>query len=89
MLVLTLVAWEYLIDWLAWRFPRLQPILTAPAVKLVENGAVVQETMRREMLTDEELMSQLRQNGIETLDQVRVARLEGDGRLSVLKRKGA
>lgn len=88
-LVLTIVAWEYLIDWLAWRFPRLQPILTAPAVKLVENGAVVQETMRREMLTDEELMSQLRQNGIETLDQVRVARLEGDGRLSVLKRKGA
>lgn len=88
-LVLTIVAWEYLIDWLAWRFPRLQPILTAPAVKLVENGVVVREAMRREMLTDDELMGQLRQNGIERVDEVRIARLEGDGRLSVLKREGA
>ena len=88
-LVLTIVAWEYTIDWAAWRFPKLRPILTAPSVKLVENGAVVEDAMRREMLTDEELMSQLRQNGIERLDDVRVARLEGDGRLSVLKQTGA
>ena len=88
-LVLTIVAWEYAIDWAAWRFPKLRPILTAPSVKLVEDGAVVGDAMRREMLTDDELMSQLRQNGIERLDEVRVARLEGDGRLSVLKRTGA
>lgn len=88
-LVLTIVAWEYLIDWLAWRVPRLRPILTAPSVKLVENGEVVRDAMRNEMLTEEELMSQLRQNGVESIDAVRLARLEGDGRLSVLKREGA
>lgn len=88
-LVLTIVAWEYTIDWAAWRFPRLRPILTAPAVKLVQDGKVIEAAMRREMLTDEELMGQLRQNGVGAVDEVRVARLEGDGRLSVLKREGA
>ncbi|AHB48885.1 hypothetical protein W911_11490 [Hyphomicrobium nitrativorans NL23] len=88
-LVLTIVAWEYTIDWAAWRFPKLRPILTTPSVKIVENGAVIDEAMRREMLTGEELMSQLRQNGVERLEEVRVARLEGDGRLSVLKRTSA
>lgn len=87
-LVLTIVAWEYVIDWLAWRFPRLRPILTAPPVKLVQNGKVIEAEMRREMLTDEELMSQLRQNGVDDLREVREARLEGDGRLSVLKQTG-
>ena len=83
-LVLTIVAWEYVIDWLAWRFPRLRPILTAPAVELVRNGKVNAAAMHHEMLTDEELMGQLRQNGVDNIATVRVARLEGDGRLSVL-----
>jgi uncharacterized membrane protein YcaP (DUF421 family) len=85
-LVLTIVGWDYLLDWLAWRFPRLQPILTPPPLKLVENGKVLERSLRREMLPLEELMSQLRQEGVEDLKQVKVARLEGDGRLSVIKR---
>jgi uncharacterized membrane protein YcaP (DUF421 family) len=87
-LVLTIVFWEYVIDWLAWRYPRLRPLLTSPSLKLVENGRVIDDALREEMLTEEELMSQLRQNEIEDLADVRVARLEGDGRISVLKRKG-
>ena len=27
-LVVTIVAWEYLLDWLAWRFPATRPYLT-------------------------------------------------------------
>lgn len=86
-LVLTIVFWEYTIDWLAWRFPSLRPLLTAPAVKLIENGRVIPAAMTSEMMTEEELLSQLRQNEVEDVGEVRVARLEGDGRISVLKRK--
>ena len=39
-LVLTIVAWEYLIDWLTWRFPALRNILTPPSLTLIENGVV-------------------------------------------------
>ena len=83
-LVLTIVAWEYLLDWLAWRYPSLRPYLVAPALKMIENGAIIGANMRKEMLTEEELMSQLRQQGVEDIAAVRSARLEGDGRMSVL-----
>ena len=86
-LVLTIVFWEYLIDWLAWRFPKLRPILTAPSLKLIENGHFVEDAMRAEMLAQDALVGQLRGKEIEDVSEVRLARLEGDGRISVLKRK--
>jgi uncharacterized membrane protein YcaP (DUF421 family) len=87
-LVLTIVTWEYVIDWAAWRFPALHPILRAPALTLVENGRVRRRNLRAEMLTMDELMSQLREEGIENIMDVKLARLEGDGRLSVVKLRG-
>jgi len=86
-LVLTIVFWEYVIDWLAWRFPKLRPILTAPSLKLIENGRFAEGALRAEMLTRDELMGQLREKEIEEVSEVRLALLEGDGRVSVLKRK--
>ena len=88
-LVWTIVGWEYALDWLAWRFPALRPLLKAPALKLIENGRVLEQNMRKEMLTRDELMGQLREEGVEDLAAVKVARLEGDGRLSVIKCKNS
>jgi uncharacterized membrane protein YcaP (DUF421 family) len=85
-LVLTIVGWQYLLDWLGWRFPVLRPMLTAPALKLIDDGRLLEHNMRKELLTREELESQLRQHGVEDFGKVRAARLEGDGRLSVLKK---
>ena len=84
-LVCTIVGWEYTLDWLAWRFPALRNILKAPALTLVENGRVLERNLREEMLCREELMAQLREEGVEDLKAVKLARLEGKGRLSVIK----
>ena len=84
-LVCTIVGWEYTLDWLAWRFPALRNILKAPALTLVENGRVLERNLGKEMLCREELMAQLREEGVEDLKAVKLARLEGDGRLSVIK----
>ena len=86
-LVLTIVAWEYALDWAAWKFPRLRPLLKAPALLIVKDGRLIKPAMRREMISEEELMGQLREQEIEDLAEVRTARIEGDGRLSVLKRR--
>jgi uncharacterized membrane protein YcaP (DUF421 family) len=86
-LVATIVAWEYILDWLAWQFPRLRPVLRPAPLKLVEDGKLLSGNMQREMLTEDELRSQLRQKAIEDIAEVRVARLEGDGQISVLKKK--
>lgn len=84
-LILTIVGWEYLVDWLAWRFPRLRPWLTVPPLKLIEDGRIIRTAMEREMLPDDELASQLREHEIENASEVKRAYLEGDGRLSVIK----
>lgn len=88
-LVLTIVAWEYALDWLAWRFPALRPWLSVPPLKIIEDGRAIQSALDREMLSETELLGQLREHQIERVSDVKVARLEGDGRLSVIKKSGA
>ena len=85
LLVVTIVSWDYALDWAAWRFPALRPILKAPPLTLVENGRILRANLRAEMLSREDLMSQLREEGIDDIKKVKRARLEGDGRLSVVK----
>lgn len=80
---------EYLIDWLTWRFPPLRPWLKAPALVLVRDGRALRPALAKEMISDEELAGQLREQGIADISHVKIARLEGDGRLSVLSDKGS
>ena len=88
-LILTIVGWEYFLDWLSFRFPSIRPILKPPALKLIQNGRLEKNNLRREMLSEEELRSQLRELEIEEYSEVKLCTLEGDGRLSVLKKKPA
>jgi uncharacterized membrane protein YcaP (DUF421 family) len=84
-LVLTIVGWEYLIDWLQYRYPALRPILTPPSLTLIEDGRINRSNLRHELLTEDELRSQLREKEVLSYSEVKVAKLEGDGRLSVIK----
>jgi uncharacterized membrane protein YcaP (DUF421 family) len=85
-LVGTIVAWDYLIDWLGFTFPSLGRLLRPAPLPLVKNGQLLRQNMRKEMITTEELMSLLREQGVESLGEVRRCYLEGDGHVSVIKR---
>jgi uncharacterized membrane protein YcaP (DUF421 family) len=86
-LVATIVGWEYLLDWIAYRFPAVRPVLKPLPLVLVKDGSIVETAMRKEMLSIDELASQLRLQQVDDVAKVRIARLEGDGRLSVLRRE--
>ena len=45
---------------------------------------MLRQNLKRELITQDELMNQLRQQGIENLDEVKAAYMEGDGRISVI-----
>jgi uncharacterized membrane protein YcaP (DUF421 family) len=87
-LVMTIVAWEYIIDWLTYRFPSLRPALLPPSLTLIKDGRIVEKALRKEMLSMDELASQLRQQHVEDIAEIKLAKLEGDGRLSVIRREG-
>ncbi len=84
-LVLTIGVWDYALDWVGHKSPAMQRLLRPSALTLVENGKMNRRNMRQELITVEELMSQLRQQGIEDLKEVKRCCLEGDGEISVIK----
>ena len=86
LLVGTIVFWSYALNWLGYRFPRLQRLVHPPPLPLVRDGRMLRRNMRQELITEEELMSQLRQQGVEDVADVRAAYIEGDGRISVIER---
>lgn len=88
-LVATIVFWDYTIDWLSYRFPRFRRLVCPPALLLVEDGRLIRQNMRREMVTEDELLSHLRQQGLEEISKVRKAYLEGDGHISVIADQSA
>lgn len=85
-LVATIVFWSYALDWLGYRFPRLGRYVYPPPLDLVRNGKVLRQNLRKELISIEELKSQLREQGIEDVGDVKSARMEGDGRISVVKK---
>jgi uncharacterized membrane protein YcaP (DUF421 family) len=87
-LLSTLIAWNFGLDWLSYRSPAVARFLEPVPEVLVRHGRLNRRAMRREMITIEELEGKLREQGIEDIAQVRVARLESDGTLSVFKRRG-
>ena len=86
LLVLTIVGWNYAIDWLAFHSPAFESLITPKRLPLVVDGRICWRNMRRQMITHSELMSQLRQQGIDNPGLVRLASLEGDGSISVIRR---
>jgi uncharacterized membrane protein YcaP (DUF421 family) len=87
-LVATILFWDYAIDFVDHRFPGLHLNISAPKL-LVRNGRMMKRNMERENMSEDDLMSQLRQHGIEHLRSVRRAYAEGDGHISVIRNKNA
>jgi uncharacterized membrane protein YcaP (DUF421 family) len=85
-LIITIVLLDYLIDWISYRFPSLKRILDHPPVTLVKDGRMFKRQMRRELITADELRAQLRKQGIEKLSDVKLAQVESDGEISVVRR---
>ena len=83
-LVSTIIGWNVAIDWLAFRFPQARRLLEPAALPLVRNGVVLHRNLRREYITLDELRAKLREHGVADLAEVKAARLESDGEISVL-----
>lgn len=86
-LVATIVLCALLLDWLGYRLPSSLQLLVRPkAIPLIEDGRALPWNLRRELITNDELMAQLRLHGMDAVADVKGAYLESDGRISVVPR---
>lgn len=83
-LVATVLFWSFALEWLQFRFPAVERLLRDRKLKLVEHGRMMRRNMRIELVTPEELMSALREQGVEDCAEVSAAYLEANGKISVI-----
>jgi uncharacterized membrane protein YcaP (DUF421 family) len=84
-IVATIFAWNYALDWLAFRSRFVYWLLHPPSLLLIRNGQVQRRNLRAEMITKDDLLEQLREQGVDDISHVRKCFLEGDGRISVIR----
>ncbi len=86
-LVATIFGWNFVLDWLGFHYPWVHRLLHPAPLKLIANGRFNRKNMRAELLTMEDLMEQLREQGVEDVKQVKQCSLESDGHLSVIRKE--
>jgi len=82
----TLIGWNYLLDWVTFHSRFARRLIRPAPLKLVEDGRLQRRNMRRELITEEELRNHLRVQGIEDIAEVKLACMEPEGELSVVKK---
>lgn len=80
-----LVALQYVVAWSAVRSALIRKIIKAQPTMLAYKGAFLAESMKRERVTRDEVLSAIRSQGFGKLDEVHAIVLETDGSFSVLR----
>ena len=84
-IVFTLFAWNFVLDWLAYRSRVAYWLLHPPPLLLIQNGRIQWRNLRSQMITRDDLLEQLREQGVEDVSGVKRCCLESDGRMSVIR----
>jgi uncharacterized membrane protein YcaP (DUF421 family) len=87
-LIITIISWDYVIDWLGFRSPLMEKVLEPQPLLLIKNGRFLKKNMDKEMLTEDEIRGQLRHQGIDDVSEVKECRLESSGEFSVIRKGG-
>jgi len=87
-LISTLVFWNVLIDWATYRFRVVERLFSAQRLCLVRDGRRIRRNMRREFISDAELLSKVREQGLADLSRVKAMYLESDGEISLIRQPG-
>ncbi len=84
----TITLWVMFSSYLGWRLPRVRPVIEGVPTVVVRDGRPLDEVLRLERVTLEELKEGARNQGISDLGEIRIGVLEPDGKLSFIQFDG-
>lgn len=82
--IATLAALEIFSSALILKFPKIKKILSSKPAVLISHGKMNKQEMKKVRISIEDLMTQIRQNGIYDLNEVDYAILEENGKMSII-----
>ena len=85
-LVATIFGWNYMLDGLAFRSRFAYWLIHPPSLLLIRNGQIQHRNLRAEFITKDDLMEQLREQGVDDVSSVKTCYLESDGKMSVIRK---
>jgi len=84
----TLAFLEWLLCYLGLKNQKFSNLITGSPVVLIENGRIIKENLAKEKFNVDDLMQELRKQGIPDVDMVEKGVLESCGGFSVILRSG-
>lgn len=80
----TLAGLEYIMSYLSLKNQTLSNIITGKPVVLIDNGRIIKENLAREKFNVDDLLQELRKQGVRDIDEVEKGILESCGGFSVI-----
>ncbi|UCZ51919.1 DUF421 domain-containing protein [Bacillus shivajii] len=88
--IMGIIVWAfipYLLGWLAIKSQTLRNFVYGRGIPLIKDGKVLEDNLKKERYSTDELLKQLRQRNIHQVADVEFALLETSGEISVLPKK--
>ncbi len=85
----TFAFWALTLSWATYLFPKLKNALEGEPRVIVKNGKIIEANLRRDRLTRDEILSEMRLAGIGRLADVQWAILEPQGKISFISKVSA
>lgn len=83
-LIIVYMVWDYIINFLNYHVPVIEKLLSSPPLLVIKEGKLLKRNMRKEFLTEEELISYLRTHGIADITKVKKAFVEPEGEITAI-----
>jgi uncharacterized membrane protein YcaP (DUF421 family) len=87
--IVVVAALKSMTAWLNYRYERLDKILEGEPMLIVKDGEFQPEGMRAELMNENDVLAALRLAGVEDMSEVRLAFVEPDGEISVVRQAWA
>jgi uncharacterized membrane protein YcaP (DUF421 family) len=79
-----LIALQYIVAKMQLRSPRISSLVTASPTMLAYSGSVIDDALRRERVTEDEVLAAVRKHGYGDLSETAAVIMETDGSLAVI-----
>ena len=82
----TLIAVNHAVGWVTARSRRMHGLMEGRAVKIIDDGVLDKDRLRKEGVSEMDLDEALRRSGLEHVSEVRCGWLETDGHITLIKK---